>query len=111
MWTDGAGFFYEGDKRPGDRAASAQEIADWRASLPRPVSFSRWLSLFTPAERAWAFASNDPNVREMIARGAAAGVIDLASPAVAAFLDLVIARGSPLTPERKSRVLAGQPPA
>ena len=75
------------------------------------VTFDQWLALFTPSERAWAFTSDDANVREMIARGSAASAIDLSSPTVASFLDLSIALGSPLTAERKAQVLAGTPPA
>lgn len=112
MWTDGNGLFYEGDMRPGDRAATQEEVAAWEASKPKPpLTFQQWLALFTAAERAWAFASNDATVREMIARGAAENAIDLASPTVAGFLDLCIALGSPLTVERKAQVLAGQPPS
>lgn len=111
MWTDGSGFFYEGDMRPGDRAATNEEIAARLAAIPKPpLTFNEWLALFTPNKRAWAFASNDPNVREMIARGSAANVIDLSSPTIADFLDLTIALGSPLTAERKAQVLAGQTP-
>ena len=29
MWTDGNGFFYQGDCRVGDREATAQEISAW----------------------------------------------------------------------------------
>lgn len=29
MWTDGEGYFYVGDQRPGDRAATPEEIAAW----------------------------------------------------------------------------------
>ncbi|HEY8136270.1 MAG TPA: hypothetical protein VIF61_00420 [Methylocystis sp.] len=32
MWTDGNGFFYEGDRRPGDRAATDAEVAAWQAA-------------------------------------------------------------------------------
>lgn len=111
MWTDGNGFFYQGDCRPGDREASAEELAAWQATLPKVVSFDGWLSLFTADERAWAFASDHPNVREMIARGSAADAIDLTSAKVSSFLDLVIALGSPLTLERKAQVIAGETPA
>jgi hypothetical protein len=111
VWTDGNGNLYVGDCRPGDRAATVDEIAAWEASRSKPpLTFQQWLGLFTPAERAWAFASNDPTVREMIARGAAENAIDLNAPAVAGFLDLCISLGSPLTAQRKAQVLAGQAP-
>lgn len=32
MWTDGAGFFYEGDLQPGHREATAEETSVWNAS-------------------------------------------------------------------------------
>lgn len=32
MWTDGNGYFYYGDCRPGDRAATEQEIVDWNVT-------------------------------------------------------------------------------
>ena len=109
-WVDTAGQLYQGDMRPGDHEATQAEIDAWLASLPRLVSFSEWLALFTQAEREWAFSSNDPSVREMIVRGAAASVIDLSSPTVSEFLDLVLALGSPLTEARKTRILSGLPP-
>lgn len=97
--------------RQGDRVATNEEIAARLAAIPKPpLTFNEWLALFTPAERAWAFASNDPNVREMIARGSASNVIDISSPTVADFLGLTITLGSPLTAERKVQVLAGQAP-
>jgi len=34
LWTDGNGYFYSGDKRPGDRAASDAEVAAWSAAHP-----------------------------------------------------------------------------
>lgn len=112
MWTDGNGFFYVGDCRPGDREATEAEIAAWRASQPKPpLTFGQWLALFTDAERAWAFACDDPSVWEMITRGAATGVIDLASPTVATFLTLCQSLGSPLTDARIAQILAGEPPA
>lgn len=41
IWTDGAGFFYEGDMRHGDREATAAEIAAWDAArAPRPGTIS-----------------------------------------------------------------------
>jgi hypothetical protein len=105
-----------------------ENVAEWAAyqewlalgNVPTPaplpsvatiaLTFDEWLALFTADERAWAFASNDPTVREMIARGSAANAIDLASPTVAQFLDLVISLGSPLTTQRKAEVLAGTAP-
>ena len=88
------------------RNAAQAALMAWVSPLP-PLTFDQWLALFTAEERAWAFASNDPNVREMIARGSAANAIDLTSPTVAAFLDLVISLGSPLTVDRKAEVLSG----
>jgi hypothetical protein len=32
MWTDGNGTFYFGDCKAGDRAATAEEIAMWKAA-------------------------------------------------------------------------------
>ena len=111
MWTDGDGFFYIGDMQPGHRAATPDEIALWESAKSRPkIDFAQWLALFTEPERAWAFSSGHPVIREMIARGAAENAIDLASPAITAFLDLAIALGAPLTPERKTQVLRGEAP-
>jgi hypothetical protein len=78
---------------------------------PRRVTYAQWLALFTDAERAWGFSSNNPTVREMITRATAENSVDLNSPTVAGFLDLCIQLGSPLTAARKTRILAGQPPA
>jgi len=89
------------------QAARAAVLSWIDGPLPKIVTFDQWLALFTSDERAWAFSSNDPNVREMIARGSASNMIDLSSPTVAAFCDLAIALGSPLTVERKADVLAG----
>jgi hypothetical protein len=77
---------------------------------PRLVTYAQWLDLFTTPEREWAFASTHTTVKEMISRGAAAGMINLLSPNVAAFLDLCISLGSPLTEERKAEVIAGEAP-
>lgn len=35
MWTNGNGYFYEGDCRPGDREATAEELAAYLASQLR----------------------------------------------------------------------------
>ena len=78
---------------------------------PNRVTYAQWLALFTEAERAWGFGSNDPTVREMITRATAENGVDLNSPAVAGFLDLCISLGSPLNAARKSQILAGQQPA
>ncbi len=44
MWTDGQGFFYSGDCRAGDRAATAQEVAEWQATnSPSPLEQIREL--------------------------------------------------------------------
>lgn len=43
MWTDGNGFFYEGDCVPGDREATEEEVAEWtsaRAARSRPADIS-----------------------------------------------------------------------
>jgi len=77
----------------------------------RVVTFSEWLALFTADERAWAFASDHPVIREMIARGTASNAIDLATPAVAGFLDMCIALGAPIDAARKAEIIAGQAPA
>lgn len=37
MWTDGNGFLYGGDLRPGDREATEMEVAAWRASMLAPA--------------------------------------------------------------------------
>ena len=82
-------------------------------AIPAPavtITYTQWLSLFTAAERAWAFSSNDPGVREMISRGANAQAISLSSPNVSAFLDLCISLGGP-QPARKAAILANTPPA
>jgi hypothetical protein len=111
MWTDGNGFFYFGDMQPGHRVATPEEVALWESSKARPkINFAQWLALFTEPERAWAFSSDDAVIREMIARGAAENAIDLASPAIAEFLDLAISLGAPLTTERKTQVLRGEAP-
>lgn len=78
---------------------------------PNRVTYAQWLALFTEAERAWGFGSNDPTVREMITRATAENSVDLNSSAVAAFLDLCISIGSPITTKRKSQILAGKAPA
>lgn len=80
-------------------------------AIPNRVSYAQWLSLFTETERAWGFSSNNPTVREMITRATAENSVDLNSSTVAGFLDLCISLGSPLTAARKTRILAGQPPA
>lgn len=77
---------------------------------PNRVTYAQWLALFTEAERAWGFGSNDPTVREMITRATAENSVDLASPGVAGFLDLCISIGSPLTAARKTEILAGTLP-
>ena len=111
MWTDGSGFFYLGDMQPGHRAATPEEIILWESSKAKPkIDFAQWLALFTPQERAWAFTSDHPVIREMIARGAAENAIDLATPEVTEFLDLAISLGAPLTPARKADVLHGEAP-
>jgi len=107
MWTDGNGFFYLGDMQPGHRAATPEEIILW--ARPK-IDFAQWLALFTPQERAWAFSSDHPVIREMIARGAAENAIDLAAPSIAEFLDLAISLGAPLTTDRKAEVLHGEAP-
>lgn len=77
----------------------------------RAVSYSEWRALFTEPERLWAFdAARPAQIRDMIAVATAANSVDLASPAVAGFLDLCISLGSPLTAARKAAVLAGTPP-
>jgi hypothetical protein len=118
---DGVSIGVEGDRNTWridfKQEATQQQRDDALAAMlawtepPAPITFNEWLALFTADERAWAFASNDPTVREMIARGSAANAIDLSSPTVAGFLDLVISLGSPLTVGRKAEVLAGTPPA
>lgn len=35
MWTDGNGFFYDGDQRAGDREATQAELRAWRLSRAR----------------------------------------------------------------------------
>ncbi len=111
MWTDGKGFFYFGDCRPGDRAATPEEIMLWESSKAQAkIDFAQWLALFTPQERAWAFSSDHPVIREMIARGAAENAIDLAAPSITEFLDLAISLGAPLTTDRKAQVLHGEAP-
>ena len=37
MWTDGNGFFYEGDCRVGDRLATDGEVTAFKASIPAPA--------------------------------------------------------------------------
>lgn len=37
MWTNGAGFLYDGDMRIGDRAATADEITAWQAAIADAV--------------------------------------------------------------------------
>ncbi len=32
VWTDGNGYFHEGDQQPGERAATASEVTAWEAS-------------------------------------------------------------------------------
>lgn len=76
----------------------------------RRVTYAEWLSLFTDNERAWGFASDNPTIREMITRATAENSVDLASPAVAGFLNLCISLGSPLTAARKTEILAGTLP-
>ena len=80
------------------------------AQKPRRIAYAQWLALFTEAERAWGFGSNNPTVREMITRATSENGVDLNSPAVAGFLDLCISLGSPLTAARKAQVLDGDPP-
>ena len=77
----------------------------------RRVTYAEWLALFKDNERAWGFASDNSTIREMITRATAENSVNLASPAVAGFLDLCISLGSPITPARKAEILAGKPPA
>ena len=42
MWTDNNGFFYEGDCRIGDRAATESEVAAFKASQRYFIRVSPW---------------------------------------------------------------------
>lgn len=77
----------------------------------RRVTYSEWRDLFTEAELLWAFDAERPaQIRDMIALATASNSVDLASPAVAGFLDLSISLGAPITATRKKQILAGKPP-
>ena len=77
----------------------------------RRVTYAQWRSLFTEEELHWAFDNErSAAIRDMIALATAENGVDLNSPGVAGFLDLCLSLGSPLTLERKARILAGESP-
>ncbi len=71
------GQLYSGQLRPGDRAATVDEVAAWQAAQPlQPVTFLQFMALFTPTEQAAIVGSTDPQVKlfTLMASGAAKSI-------------------------------------
>lgn len=88
MWTDGNGFFYTGDCRVGDRAATAAEIAAWRAANAPVPSCQLWQLQAVIDPATWA--------------AIAAAVAAQGNPAVTAFF----AHGTNVIPANSTTLLA-----
>lgn len=108
MWTDGNGFFYEGDCRVGDRAATDAEVAQWKATNAPPVTvpFLQFMALFTAAEQAAIVSSTDVAVKLFLIEASGAGDINLADPRVKSGLDRLTALGL-LAAGRGAQIMAG----
>ena len=111
MWTDGNGFFYYGQCRVGDRAATDAEVTAYRASVALPLNYTflQFMALFTPSEQAGVVGSADPQVKLFTLMGAGAGVLQLNNPEVMAGVNYLASTGV-ITTARAAAILAGTPP-
>jgi len=61
LWTDGSGYFYSGDMRPGDRAATDAEVAAWQAARRAMPASVQIVSAGTPAVSGF-YTSSPPQI-------------------------------------------------
>lgn len=105
------GQLYSGQLRPGDRAATVDEVAAWQAAQPlQPVTFLQFMALFTPTEQAAIVGSTDPQVKLFTLMASGAGEVDPTNPEVAAGVNYLGQSGL-IASARVAQVLALQPPA